>query len=137
MDGLHKGDIKTLLMLLISLIIVLMGCGYIEDGKWIQGFICIGIMASIAIAMRTLDKGDEEMRVNIDDFLKQFEKNYDFLYNAKGYVVGYDEALEFGDKFIKQHPEFVSEFCKYRGDLLSSDREVASFAFTLDDMDLI
>ena len=124
-------------MLLISFIVVLMGCGYVEEGKWIQGFICIGITASITIAIYILDKGDEEMSVNIDDFLKQFEKNYDFLYNAKGYVAGYDEAVEFGDKFMKRHPYFVKGFCKYRGDLLTSDREVASFAFTLDDFGLI
>lgn len=67
--------------------------------------------------------------------MEQFKKEYDFLYeNAGAYVAGYDEALEFGDDFIKKHPEFVAEFVKFRGDYLTSDREVAAFAFALSAM---
>lgn len=38
-----------------------------------------------------------------------------------------------GDKIIKERPAFVREFVKFRGDFLSSDREVAAFGFTLSD----
>ena len=71
------------------------------------------------------------MNINIAEFLHRFNAEYEFLYNAKGYVAGYDEALQYGDEFIKAHPEFVAEFNRYRGDILSSDREIASFAFAL------
>ena len=128
---------KKVLLLLIALVLAIMMCGYVEDGRWMPGFICLGIITAMTVTLYIFDKGDTEMSVNINVFLKQFEKNYEFLYNAKNYVAGYDEAVEFGDEFIKQHPDFVKEFCKYRGDLLTSDREVASFAFTLDDLGLI
>ena len=62
---------------------------------------------------------------------EQFKKEYAFLYENRNRVAGYYEALEAGDAFICQHPEFVGEFVRYRGDFLSSDREVAAFAFAL------
>ena len=77
------------------------------------------------------------ININIKEFLEKFEANYDFLYNANTYVAGYDEAVIYGDEFIRKHPEFVGEFCRYRGDILSSDREIAAFAFTLSDMSTI
>ena len=75
-----------------------------------------------------------EFNINIEEFYKEFNKQYDFLYNAKSYVVGYNEALEVGDAFIKKHSNFIREFNKYRGDILSSDREVVAFIFALDKM---
>lgn len=73
-----------------------------------------------------------KININIEEFLKEFNKQYKFLYEAKGYVAGYHEALEAGDEFIKRNPEFIAEFVKYRGDLISSDREVVAFMFALD-----
>lgn len=73
---------------------------------------------------------------NINDFLKKFDKNYDLLYNASRhgkYVAGQREATETFDYFLKQHGDFVCEFVKYRGDVISSDREAAAFMFTLYD----
>ena len=49
-------------------------------------------------------------------------------------VAGYYEALEEGDRFIAEHGDFVGEFAKYRGDLITSDREVVAFMFALDVM---
>lgn len=76
------------------------------------------------------------MKFNLDikKFLERFNANYEFLYNAKDRVAGYDEAVDYGDMFIGEHGDFVREFVLYRGDLLTSDREVAAFAFALDDM---
>ena len=75
------------------------------------------------------------IKINIEKFLKEFNKQYDFLYeNANNYIAGYDEALEAGDDFIKKNPEFVGEFVNYRGDFISSDREVVAFMFALDNM---
>ena len=74
------------------------------------------------------------ININIHKFLKEFNKQYDFLYNARDNVAGYREALEEGDEFIKKNSEFVGEFVRYRGDFISSDREVVAFMFALDNM---
>ena len=76
-----------------------------------------------------------KFNINLQKLLEEFEKQYNFLYNnANTYVAGYDEALAVGNEFITEHIEFVREFNKYRGDILSSDREVVAFMFALDNM---
>lgn len=75
-----------------------------------------------------------EFNINIHKFLEQFNKEYDFLYDNYDNVAGYDEAVVAGDEFIKKNPKFVREFVEYRGDFISSDREVAAFMFTLKTM---
>lgn len=72
--------------------------------------------------------------INIHKFLDKFNEEYDFLYDNRDNVAGYEEAVEAGDKFIKQYPDFVREFNQYRNDILSSDREVAAFMFALESM---
>lgn len=74
------------------------------------------------------------ININIHEFLKEFNKQYDFIYNARDNVAGYREALEAGDKFIEKNPDFIREFVQYRGDFISSDREVVAFMFALDNM---
>ena len=76
----------------------------------------------------------KEYNINIDKFLEKFNEEYEFLYDSNDRVAGFDEAVEAGDEFIKEHNEFVIEFNRYRGDILTSDREVAAFMFALDDM---
>lgn len=71
--------------------------------------------------------------MNIYKFLQKFKENYNFLYDNDNRVAGYYEALDYGEKIIHEHPDFVREFVKFRGDVLSSDREVAAFGFTLAD----
>lgn len=70
-------------------------------------------------------------KVNIYNFAKQFQKEYNFLYDHDR-VAGMDEAVEAFDKFVKGHEDFIREFIKYRGDLISSDREAAAFMFALE-----
>lgn len=73
---------------------------------------------------------------NIADFLKKFDDNYDFLYDANkngSEVAGQREATNAFDDFMKEHRDFVCEFVKYRGDVISSDREAAAFMFTMAD----
>lgn len=75
-----------------------------------------------------------EQKINIEKFLQEFNKQYSFLYDNHDNVAGYKEALEEGDMFIALHNDFVAEFNRYRGDILSSDREVVAFMFALDNM---
>lgn len=72
------------------------------------------------------------MNININEFLKQFNKEYNFLYEHEP-VAGQDEATAEFDKLIydKKFSKFVEEFAKFRGDFISSDREAAAFMFAL------
>lgn len=71
--------------------------------------------------------------INIDIFMRQFQKEYDFLYN-NDHMAGYSEAVRAFDDFMKseENKKFVGDFVKYRGDFISSDREAAAFMFALD-----
>lgn len=72
--------------------------------------------------------------INIHEFLKKFNQEYRFLYDNCDRVAGYCEAVDAFDAFAPQHKVFVSEFVKYRGDFISSDREAAAFMFALESM---
>lgn len=76
--------------------------------------------------------------VNMNDFRKKFNDEYDFLYNAKSEVAGEREAVALFDDLCNKNEsflEFVREYVKSRGyDPISSDRECAAFMFALDDM---
>ena len=84
----------------------------------------------------------KKIDIPIDKFYEKFADNYEFLYDNDDNVAGYDEALEAGEKFLSEHGEFMSEFARYRGeasglgfpDPLTSDRELAAFAFTMADL---
>lgn len=70
--------------------------------------------------------------INIEKFTKEFEQEYDFLYENDDRVAGYNEAVEAWEPFAENHREFIKEFVLYRGDFLSSDREVAAFMFAME-----
>ena len=72
--------------------------------------------------------------MNIDKFLNQFNKEYNFLYDNNDNVAGFREAVQAFDEFLPDHRDFVSEFCQYRQDFISSDREAAAFMFALETM---
>lgn len=74
------------------------------------------------------------MKINIHKFLKQFEKEYEFLYEHQDRVAGYEEAADAFCFFLNSHFDFVCEFARYRGDVISSDREAAAFMFALEVM---
>lgn len=71
------------------------------------------------------------------ELYKKFLEEYAFLYDAEGYVAGENEAAEAFDDFLEHHADFVTEFCKYRGDYITSDREAAAFMFALESLDNI
>jgi len=74
------------------------------------------------------------MNINIAEFKKKMDKEYEFLYDHNDRVAGYEEAVDAFDKFVEKHRDFVGEFVKYRGDFISSDREAAAFMFALESM---
>lgn len=73
--------------------------------------------------------------ISMEKFCEQFQKEYNFLYDCRGYVAGYDEAVSAFDRFQIDHADFVRAFAQYRGDVVSSDREAAAFMFALDILD--
>lgn len=72
------------------------------------------------------------MNINIDRFMYQFNKEYNFLYENDDNVAGYMEALNAFDEFLPEHKDFVAEFVEYRKDFISSDREAVAFMFALE-----
>ena len=75
-----------------------------------------------------------EFNVDIEMFKKKFDEEYDFLYKNRDQVAGFNEAVEAGDKFLNDHGDFVGKFANYRGDFITSDREVTAFMFALDSL---
>lgn len=70
--------------------------------------------------------------IDIKEFKEKFESEYEFLYDNRDRVAGYHEAVAAFDDFVRTHGEFLREFCRYRGDLVTSDRECVAFMFALD-----
>lgn len=80
------------------------------------------------------------MTINCQTLLDQFNKNYDFLYNSKAYVAGYNEALDYFDNTVcknKALTYILSKFVDFRGYILSSDRECVAFVFSLEDLGVL
>ena len=70
-------------------------------------------------------------------FINHMKKEYQFLYQNFDRVAGYSEALDYGDMWINNHPQEMKEFCKVYDDMITSDREVVAFAFTLEHFGMI
>lgn len=74
------------------------------------------------------------MKVNLDELLEEFGNQYEYIYDtevADKFVYGYYEAMEYGERLIHECKDLVQAFVQYRGDVLSSDREVAAFGFAV------
>lgn len=75
------------------------------------------------------------MTINIHEFIKQFHKEYEFLYDHDDNVAGFDEAVNAYDETIEESEnfaDFVREFESFRQDWITSDREAAAFMFALE-----
>ena len=72
--------------------------------------------------------------INIVEFLKRFNNEYKFLYDNMDMVAGYGEALDAWDIFVEKNKNFIMEFVHFRGDYITSDREVVAFMFAMDSM---
>lgn len=62
-----------------------------------------------------------------------FSDNYDTLYDRQGPVAGYDDAVDGFDRIVSAHPNLVGAFDRWRGDVISSDREAAALMFAIND----
>lgn len=71
-------------------------------------------------------------KINIQAFLEKFLEEYEFLYENHDNVPGFQDAVEAFDESLVEHPIFIADFARYRGDPISSDREAAAFMFALD-----
>lgn len=85
----------------------------------------------MAVIVRT---ASQTVTVDIVKLLKKFNEEYNFLYDNRDQVVGYQDALKDWGNFLRHNTEFVREFARYRGDFISSDREVVAFMFALVDV---
>jgi hypothetical protein len=70
-----------------------------------------------------------ELRERVSDW-------YERIYDSYDNVPGYQEAIDAGDALIRSHAPYVDALIEYRGDMLSSDREVAALAFAMDELGL-
>ena len=71
------------------------------------------------------------MTVDLEALLKDFSDEYKRIYDANDEVEGYEEMLWYGDSLIDECHDLCAAFARYRGDFLSSDREVAAFGFAV------
>lgn len=79
-------------------------------------------------------KPQVRLDVDIQVFEERYNREYQFLYDNHDRVAGYAEALAEAEYFFSKHGDFVGEFARYRGDYLTSDRELVAFILTLNDM---
>lgn len=74
--------------------------------------------------------------LNIHKFAKTFAEIYNELYNSESERDARLQvrAAEVFDECMRRENfrNFVSEFAAYRGDIIASDREAASFILTID-----
>ena len=75
---------------------------------------------------------DEIKNINISNFAELFLKECDTLYENDCTDDGVRFAAWAFDNFAKKHKDFISEFVRFRGDFISSDREAAAFMYALE-----
>ena len=72
----------------------------------------------------------------LNEFLNEFVKNYDYLYENRDNVPGYDDKVRAFDEMLQDPAqcENLKRFILYRGDLVASDRECAAYVITIESM---
>ncbi len=71
--------------------------------------------------------------------IKQFNQEYENLYNSQDKKTGYREAVNWFDANCSKEPvkTILSDFIKLRMDFISSDREAAAFTYAIHELNLI
>ena len=82
---------------------------------------------------------EKSNKIDVAAMLERFDKEYEFLYENRDNVAGYDEAVTAFDQHLKNDSfkKILKEFIIYRGDIISSDREAAAYMFMCDVLELI
>lgn len=102
-------------------------------GNWKEGLLNeVGNQPISVIKAKAARQIDE-----LNAVMERFAVRYDELYEKRDAIDDFSYALAVGDAFIQEHPDYVQAFNDMRGDILSSDREVAAFAFALADCNVI
>ena len=78
------------------------------------------------------------VKINIHEFTKKFNEEYNFCYEHYDRVAGFRDAVKAFDDYIDRDvggfKNFVREFVEFRHDIISSDREAAAFMFALESL---
>lgn len=74
---------------------------------------------------------------NVSELSQKFSDYYNELYENGDSSFAYGYALSAGNEYISSAPELLAKFNTSRGDVVSSDREVAALAYALADMGII
>ena len=70
--------------------------------------------------------------IDFDSFYDKFGEMYEEIYNSRDQYPKFDWAVkQFDEVIMKKYKDFVMDFVKFRGDMITSDREAAAFTFTL------
>ena len=82
---------------------------------------------------------EKSNKIDVAAMLERFDKEYEFLYENRDNLAGYDEAVTAFDQHLKNDSfkKILKEFIIYRGDIISSDREAAAYMFMCDVLELI
>lgn len=75
-----------------------------------------------------------EIDIDMELFSKEFNANYEYLYNSDNDIPQYYELMDMFDMLSGKNEMFtklVTEFIKYRQDYITSDREAVAFMITL------
>ena len=66
--------------------------------------------------------------ISMTKFADKYSKVYDFLYMNDGEnIIGYKQYIQATEQAIEEGNGLVIAFIRFRGDCLSSDRELASY----------
>lgn len=82
---------------------------------------------------------EERMRVKVKCDMAEYDKVYEALYESENledlidaFWMG-DKLIEYAEKWMKtkEWKEYIKYWHKYRGDIITSDRELKALAITL------
>ena len=76
----------------------------------------------------------EKGNVTIEEFCKQFSFDYNLLYESEeiNKNLNYSDKVNIFDRCLHSFKDILSEYVKYEGDFISSDRESAAFIMAIE-----
>lgn len=76
----------------------------------------------------------EKENVTIEEFCKQFSFDYNLLYESEeiNKSLNYSDKVNIFDRCLHSFKDILTEYVKYEGDFISSDRESAAFIMAIE-----